>query len=270
MTPTPISVSVILPTVGRQSLRTAIESVKKQSYPVTEIIVVDDSENQKIKFESDQLINVVKTGSNVGPARARNLGMVASTGNIIAFLDDDDRWLDDHLLLALQFLQESRLDAVYSSASVGNEVRPEKLITGVSDPLAQVYSSSSIVKKEYFLPTPGLLIKREIFNHISFNELLRDREDLWFAHKIYEFGFKLGQSSNVTVQILENKKRKLYRSSSETDLNWYFRLQTVEKKASMNFMIFVAIRNSVLRGDIFGLFRLMRGISRASDIPNID
>jgi glycosyltransferase involved in cell wall biosynthesis len=89
-------VSVIIPTVGRSSLRTAVESALQQTVPPMEVIVVVDSDCEPDVPDSDE-VRVLRTSGRVGPGRARQLGIDSARGDVIALLDDDDRWFEDKL-----------------------------------------------------------------------------------------------------------------------------------------------------------------------------
>jgi glycosyltransferase involved in cell wall biosynthesis len=88
--------SVIIPTYNRAAfVREAIDSVVQQDYPRLELIVVDDG-------STDATPGVVRGfGAQVtylqqphaGVSAARNRGVAASRGELIAFLDSDDLWL---------------------------------------------------------------------------------------------------------------------------------------------------------------------------------
>lgn len=73
----------------------AIESVRAQSTPVHEIIVVDDGSTDDTLARLSTLAPAVRVIAqpNAGPGPARNAGLAAATGEFIAFLDSDDRWL---------------------------------------------------------------------------------------------------------------------------------------------------------------------------------
>lgn len=85
------TVSVIIPTVGRASLRTAVESALNQTVPPLEVIVVVDSDGEP-ELPKSGAIRVLRTSGGEGPGRARQLGIDSANGTIIALLDDDDLW----------------------------------------------------------------------------------------------------------------------------------------------------------------------------------
>lgn len=103
-------VSVIIPTYNRiQSVRVAVDSVLSQNYSPLELVVVDDgSEDQS----SEMLAPLVEAGRlrliyqpNMGVSAARNTGLRATTGPLIAFLDSDDWWLPGKIKAQVDFLQ---------------------------------------------------------------------------------------------------------------------------------------------------------------------
>lgn len=94
-------VSVVIPTINRPSLRTAIDCLKDD--PRVEIIVVDDSKDglSESDVEPARLVRGPRLGFG-GPAR--NVGMDAARGEWILMLDDDDMlhpktvdWLEEVL-----------------------------------------------------------------------------------------------------------------------------------------------------------------------------
>jgi Glycosyl transferase family 2 len=89
-------VSVIIPTFNYgEFIAEAIASVQVQTYPVAEIVVVDDGSTDDTKDVlasiDDPRLKVLRT-PNRGVSTARNEGLAAATGEFISFLDADDRW----------------------------------------------------------------------------------------------------------------------------------------------------------------------------------
>jgi glycosyltransferase involved in cell wall biosynthesis len=94
------SVSVIIPTFNRAGfIMETVESVLKQEYEPKEIIVVDDGSSDNTRNALQVYGSKVKYiyQENAGPPAARNRGITAASGEIIAFLDSDDLWPEHKL-----------------------------------------------------------------------------------------------------------------------------------------------------------------------------
>jgi len=94
---------------GERFIRRAIDSVLQQTYPVSQIIVVDDGSMDGTRAimsgeYADQVTLIEQW--NVGPAKARNAGLRAATGEFIAFLDADDWWEPVKIEMQLRMLKE--------------------------------------------------------------------------------------------------------------------------------------------------------------------
>src|SRR6056297_2055943 len=96
-------VSVNLTTYNRAHLlHRAIKSVLNQAYKNLEIIIVDDGSDDNTYEvlenlgKNDNRINYIKHAKNRGNAAARNTALKNSSGEYIAFMDDDDEWIDPH------------------------------------------------------------------------------------------------------------------------------------------------------------------------------
>jgi glycosyltransferase involved in cell wall biosynthesis len=96
VSPDPL-VSVIIPTRDRPELAArAVRSALAQTYANQEIVVVDDGSAVPLDLPGDVVedprVRTVRLDSTTGAGGARNAGVQASTGTLLAFLDDDDRW----------------------------------------------------------------------------------------------------------------------------------------------------------------------------------
>jgi glycosyltransferase involved in cell wall biosynthesis len=101
-------VSVIIPTFDRATwVGEAIASVLAQTYPHLELIVVDDG-SQDATPEVVQAFGPALTylrQDHAGVSAARNRGVAASHGALVAFLDSDDRWLSGKLSAQVALFQ---------------------------------------------------------------------------------------------------------------------------------------------------------------------
>jgi cellulose synthase/poly-beta-1,6-N-acetylglucosamine synthase-like glycosyltransferase len=116
------SVSVIIPTHSRPHLLPrAVESALAAGTDV-EVVVVDDASTDETAEICRALkhINYVRLAHNQGVAGARNVGMLSSSAEYIAFLDDDDLRLPGSLELQLAVLRNTPSAAlVYGQALIG-------------------------------------------------------------------------------------------------------------------------------------------------------
>ncbi len=103
-----INVSVIIPTYNRvKFLPACINSVLKQSIPVDEIILVDNnSSDGTVNYIRDKFKMVrVLIERNKGVSFARNLGILNSKNNWVAFLDSDDEWMPDKIQKQIELIK---------------------------------------------------------------------------------------------------------------------------------------------------------------------
>ncbi len=104
-------VSVVMPTHNRAALLGhAIRSVLEQTETNIELIVVDDASTDgtpellRHLANSDSRIKILRNSESLGGGGARNAGISASSGEWIAFLDDDDEWVPTKLRYQLDKL----------------------------------------------------------------------------------------------------------------------------------------------------------------------
>jgi len=109
-------VSVITPAYNAERfIAETIESVRAQTYENWEMIIVDDQSQDQttnIVKEYEQLdnrITLIVLEENSGSAIARNTAMDHASGRYFAFLDSDDRWLEEKLAKQVAFMQDNDL-----------------------------------------------------------------------------------------------------------------------------------------------------------------
>lgn len=103
-------VSVVIPVRNRHEFITkAVESVLSQRPPPLEVVVVDDGSEDGSGHAAERLdpsVRVIRQ-SHQGRSVARNTGIAAAVGDLVAFLDSDDLWLPDKLARQLEMLERS-------------------------------------------------------------------------------------------------------------------------------------------------------------------
>jgi len=109
--------------------------VQRQEGVTLQIVVVDDGSADGTAREAralgDSRILVVRHERSLGLAGARNAGIRASTGEWIAFLDDDDIWSETKLISQLRAARRDAADWCYAGAAFVDE---RGRLLGVADP----------------------------------------------------------------------------------------------------------------------------------------
>jgi len=102
--------SIIIPTYNRANLvKEAVESVLAQSFTDFELIVIDDGSTDNTRESLAPYLDSLRYiyQENRGVSAARNLGISVARGRYIAFLDSDDLWLKDKLLMQVDFMEQN-------------------------------------------------------------------------------------------------------------------------------------------------------------------
>lgn len=118
----PPSVTAVIPTVGRDSLKQAIRSVEGQKGvdgPI-ELIVVADTPTAQVPdwVRQDPRIDRLIITGGVGAGRARAIAVAEASGEFVAFLDDDDAWESDKIATQVAVARRSGLSRVVVATSV--------------------------------------------------------------------------------------------------------------------------------------------------------
>jgi len=109
--PAPPAVSVIVPTYNRAGrLVRAIDSVLAQTFEDFELLIVDDASTddtaEVVGGYGDRRVRFLPAAVNRGVSTARNRGVRAARGELIAFLDSDDTWSPDKLAAQVDVMRQ--------------------------------------------------------------------------------------------------------------------------------------------------------------------
>lgn len=121
-----MKVSVVIPCYNASAhIARSLDAVLAQSYPVTEIICVDDGSSDdtllKLNEYADRFPRKIKVleQKNSGAGAARNTGLHLATGDYIQFLDADDSIRPEKIELQLQLAETSGVPGIIA----GNFIR---------------------------------------------------------------------------------------------------------------------------------------------------
>lgn len=152
-------VSVIVRSLGRPTLNEALDSIARQTYPNVEIIVVDAAGHGFPSMATSlgpRTMRVASTGAPLRRSAAANLGLDATRGAYLIFLDDDDLFDPGHVASLVETLRASP-NHVAAYAGVRIEDRAGRTL-GVYD---QDFAAARFMTGN-FIPIHAILFRREV------------------------------------------------------------------------------------------------------------
>lgn len=200
-------VSVVVATYLQDDmLLRALNSLKEQTYKNFEVIVVDDNDNKeynsrvnniiiKFKEENEEIkLKFIVNNKNLGSAHTRNVGIDASSGEYITFLDDDDLYLPENLEKQIENMLKTDADYGITDIKLYNE--NEKLC----DNRERSYIKST--KKED-------LLRYHLKYHLAGTGTLIFKKD--YIEKIGKFGdIDFGDEFFLMLKAIENDGKFTY------------------------------------------------------------
>ena len=164
------SVSVVIPVFnGAPFIKSAVASVRSQTCPSIEIIVIDDGSTDGTQTLLSELERTAGINwfqqDHSGPATSRNLGIEHSRGDLVAFLDCDDTWSPDKLAAQFSILEQNpEVGVVHTDFEVVDEtggVLEKVQARHSSEPLVQAFQGGHVA-----LPST-LLIRRAVLEKMG-------------------------------------------------------------------------------------------------------
>ena len=173
--------SIILPTFNRSyCLSTAIESVICQTTSDWELFIVDDgstdntSENIK-QFLSDDRLRYFRI-EHSGAVNAKNFGINIAEGKYVTFLDSDDEYYPEHLLMRKQLLENDEdIDALYG----GLQIIGEPYVPDINAPSKLIHINDCFVGGTFF-------IRKEILKSLGRFPSVKYGEDYTLMQQLIE------------------------------------------------------------------------------------
>lgn len=210
-------ISVAVTTFNRpDGAKRAIRSVLEQSYDVSEIILVEDGPESDLKVWlarlGDARLKYVAHGDNRGLSAARNTALRLSTGDYIAYLDDDDFWKPHRISAQVDLIDRLLPDERRNVAviSCGCEIR------AVDDTL--LFTSRPEVRgniKEHIMrhglktvPSSFLFLRSALVDVGGFDEELKSSvdHDIWMS--LADTGYRADYVGGFSVVTYRHRGKK--------------------------------------------------------------
>lgn len=251
------TLTAVIATVGRRSLKRAVRSVLRQSWETTALVVLDRPENAaRVERLLEGLPHVlILTPGGLGGAGARNLGVRSADTTHVAFLDDDDEWVSEKTALQMAVVGE---DTVVSSRSllVGSSSRvvPERLYQAAgqdAEPVVDyVLDRSTLRLRRTFMQTSSLLCTRATALEVPWDEALPRHQDWDWLARLEAAGKTLAMLPEVLVRVHQDSLGSVSRSADwEASSRWIDSIgAAVSDRSRADFRASVVARDAFAAG----------------------
>ena len=192
--------TVLIPTYNRaRYLPEALDSVLNQADAEDidyEVIVVDDGSDDDtveiLERDYTDSVRLIKLAHSGWPAVVRNAGMREARGELIAFQDSDDVWVEDKLKSQLPDFDNPQVVLSYGNCdyiTADSQIEPEKTAIDNAIPPQGYAFMQKISRMAAPTPTPSVIIRRSVMDEIGlFNEKLRIATDTDYFIRIATLG----------------------------------------------------------------------------------
>ena len=210
-------VSVNITTYNRASLLPrCLESVLNQNYKNIEVVIVDDCSNDntteivKKYQEQDSRIKYFRHRINSGNAQARNTALKNCNGLYVAFLDDDDEWIDKNKINKQVEIFEKSGDlklGIVCSGIIRSKINGEKIIEKGEAP----YNLKYQLLKGGWIHSSTVLTKKTIMEEVGgFDlEVLRGVDSEFFRRMTILYNYNVIFMEDITVQYNEDSNNRM-------------------------------------------------------------
>lgn len=192
-------VSVIIPTKnGERFIGAALDSIGRQTYTNWEVIIIEDGSrgltesivrNFASKFPNNH-VHYQRNAESQGAAYTRNAAFTMASGEWIAFLDCDDRWLPDHLEACVYKLNETSEDIAYSAA-IMCEDGTDHVLSAWGPTHGEITDFPQSLFGRSFVTPSATVVRRDVIGDVgNWNTNCRYCEDAEFFLRAAQIGKK--------------------------------------------------------------------------------
>lgn len=258
-------VSVVITTYKREPaiIQQAIDSVVRQTYENIEVILVDDNgfgtdyqQNNEEYFARQDKVRYIPNKTNQGAQYSRNVGILASKGEYVAFLDDDDWWAKEKIEKQMAVFKDPQIGLVFCNGVIvkenENDLKEQYRDSGPRSYFGRLIDYDMMLTDDCVGSTSQVLIRKECFTKVGlFDYEMKARQDyemwiriskefkLWgideplFYHRMHE-GEQISKNSKKVIdgyQRLLDKNRNDFKTRRFAKARMVFRIAFVYFKA---------------------------------------
>ncbi|WP_105902593.1 glycosyltransferase family 2 protein [Vibrio gangliei] len=198
-------VSIIIPCYNSSFyIKDTLDSIFLQDYNESvEVIVIDDNSDDTSELEnildmfSDSFYKLIfiKNEVNVGGGQARNLGINASAGDFICFLDSDDIWLPNKIKEQLKIYTPRTI--LTSKVKKGGDINSADVLPKIVKLDSEPVSEALFVNSK-LIQTSTFFMSSDIAKEVMFNPNLPRHQDYDFLLRAESLGYSIIQDDTPT------------------------------------------------------------------------
>ncbi len=214
-----LPITVVIPCGDNvETLPRCIFSVINQEVKAAQIVVVYNSATPMPDGLKNHLksLNVVilEFPSLIGPSKARNLGILSSKEEYVAFLDADDEWAPNKLSLQLNFMKKNSLSFTTTDFQIVDVLNSRNWIVCNKD-----YTKEDIQRRCHIgLGSTSMIKLSDITPNQYFDESLSRFEDWDFMLRLYRTNKKIGNLKNALTVVHRTPNKNWNRSSQALNI----------------------------------------------------
>lgn len=208
-------ISIIIPTYNSEKfIDKTIQSVINQTYKDWELIIVDDFSKDRTREilkewqKKDERIHLIFLDKNSGgPALPKNIGIENAKGKYVAFLDHDDKWLQEKLEKQYKLFEQSKnekLGLVYCFINIVDDNK-KTLLKHNKNYKGNVIKE--MVNSNFIVTSSCVITKLDIFKQIGLFDTrfkIPDDWDMWI--RIVEAGYEFDFVSDYLINYVIHEK----------------------------------------------------------------
>ncbi len=202
-----LAISVIIPVYNDQcGLKDTLDFLVNQDFPKKDFeIIISDNGSSDNTLDTEEmfakkypeLIRIVIENNIKSSYAARNKGIKASTGSIIAFIDADMTIDKDWLTRIVDSLEKYRVDYLACSVEIYLKIKSAyglyNKITG--------FPVESCINDNHFAPTCCLIVRKNVFDEVGLFDLrLVSSGDYEFGNRVFDSGYKLYYDASIVMR----------------------------------------------------------------------
>ena len=249
-------ITIVIPSIGRLSLKGLLLSIHldKSLHQHETLIVVESKliKDLKIKYKEYRCLKFIAQDSN-NISKSRNIGIAASKHKVISLIDDDDLWIDGRAKIFSDFLLSSPESIVFGSTRFMNSISGRERTLGKKQSIdmekyIKQFKTHYLARERYFLQVGNCAFLNQL-NPPPFNENLQYLEDqIWILNSL-SCGFKVFQTSELTLKYYFSRDRSNARWNIETEQEIYRVLGDVERNLSKKYINRKSLKSIALSGN---------------------